>query len=320
MAPSFARVVDDALDRLVVPGYTSIGLRVRRRLEGWPIDPRPDALAGRDVVVTGGSSGLGAQTAADLSRLGARVHVVVRDEDKGRDVLGQYGILEASTLWRADLGDLDDVRDLARRMGEADLRLHGLVHNAGVMPPERTESPQGHELSMAVHVLGPVLLTELLRPSLTDDARVIFVTSGGMYAQRLRADDVGYTEGGYSPSTAYARSKRAQVELLASLERRWPGTTVYATHPGWAGTPGVTESLPTFNKILGPLLRDTAGGADTTVWLMATDPAPAGGRLWHDRRPRPTTWFGRRDTDDAQRRRLLRWVLEATGLPERPVR
>ena len=70
--------------------------------------------------------------------------------------------------------------------------LAGLVHNAGALPSERTESAQGHEITMALHVLGPVLLTELLQPLLAEQrARVVFVTSGGMYAQPLPVSGAG---------------------------------------------------------------------------------------------------------------------------------
>lgn len=312
-----ARALDTAMDRLVLPGYTKIGLAVRRRLPGWPADPAPDALAGRDVLVTGGSGGLGLQAVADLAALGAHVHVVVRNEEKGRRALTERGLTEQTTLWRADLGDLDDVRALAGRVREHGARLQAVVHNAGVMPPERTDSAQGHEVTMAVHVLGPVLLTELLLPSLVEGSRVVFVTSGGMYAQQLRADDPEYRDGDYSPTTAYARSKRAQVELLLPLTDRWqrPQVQVHAVHPGWAATPGVTDSLPGFDKVMGPLLRDAAAGADTAVWLCATQPPPPGGRLWQDRRSRPTTWLGLRSTTQADRQRMLTWVLDAVGLP-----
>lgn len=129
---------------------------------------------------------------------------------------------------------------------EADLgerRIDVLVHNAGAMPPERTESAQGHEMTMALHVLGPVLMTELLAERLRG-GRVVLVTSGGMYTQRLREDDPEYVEGDYSPTTAYARSKRAQVELLPVLQQRWAprGIEVHATHPGWADTPASSSS------------------------------------------------------------------------------
>ena len=190
---------------------------------------------------------------------------------------------------RCDLGDLDDVRRFAAEF--APERLDVLVHNAGALPATRTESPQGHELTMALHVLSPVLMTELLRPRLKGhDARVILVTSGGMYSQALRADDPEYLTGEYSGTTAYARSKRAQIELLPVLDAHWApdGIGVNATHPGWADTPGVVDSLPVFHKLTGPLLRSAEGGAETTVWLAGTTPSPDTGELWHDRRVRPT--------------------------------
>ena len=108
---------------------------------------------------------------------------------------------------------------------------------------------------MALHVLGPVAMTEALLPALDDAARVVLVTSGGMYAQSLPADDPEYLHDEYSPTASYARSKRAQVELLPVLQERWPRLCVHATHPGWADTPGVQESLPTFRRLASPLLE-----------------------------------------------------------------
>jgi NAD(P)-dependent dehydrogenase (short-subunit alcohol dehydrogenase family) len=219
---------------------------------------------------------------------------------------------------RCDVGDLDDVRRFAGAFRAGGHHLDVLVHNAGVMPPERTESAQGLELAMAVHVLGPVLMTELLRPTLreSDTPRVLMVTSGGMYSQPLRADDPEYVQGDYSPTTAYARSKRAQVELLPVLQRRWgvEGAHVWATHPGWAATPGVAASLPRFNKLTGPVLRDADGGVDTTVWLSAVEPPPSGGGLWHDRRQRPTSFLPRTRPRPGDVDRMWAWVAEQTGV------
>ncbi len=313
-APSISSVVDTALDRSVVLGFSAIGPAVRRRLPGWPADPLPGALTGRVAAVTGATSGLGTATARGLLALGAEVRLVVRDVDKGarvRDDLLTAVPDGVVVVDRCDLGDLDDVRRFATELVTD--RLDVVVHNAGAMPATRTESAQGHELTMALHVLGPVLMTELLRPRLTSDARVLLVTSGGMYGQALRADDPEYVRGAYSGSTAYARSKRAQVELLPSLEQRW-GVRVYATHPGWADTPGVRESLPTFRRITGPILRDAESGAETTVWLAAVDPAPPGGGLWHDRRARPTHLLRRTRPVAGDVERMWAWVREQTGL------
>ncbi len=240
---------------------------------------------------------------------------MVRDTDKAarvvREVQERHPLARLDVA-RCDVADLDDVRRFA---ASVDGRVDLLVHNAGVMPPERTESPQGHEQTMAVHVLGPVLMTDLLTDRMPG-GRVVLVTSGGMYAQRLRDDDPEYLAGRYSPTTAYARSKRAQVELLPLLQRRWATARldVHATHPGWADTPGVAESLPGFRRLTGPLLRDAAEGADTTVWLCAVEPPPRGAQLWHDRRPRPTQLLPTTRTGAVERERLWAWVAEQTGL------
>ena len=89
---------------------------------------------------------------------------------------------------------------------------------------------------------------------------------------------------------------------------------MHATHPGWADTPGVLDSLPTFHKLTGPLLRDAEGGADTTVWVAATQPAPRSGQLWHDRRARPTHLLRRTRTGEAERAAMWQWVSDTVGL------
>ena len=179
----------------------------------------------------------------------------------------------AARVWICDVSDLDSVRGFCTAFLAADIPLHALVHNAGALPATRTESAQGHEMTMALHVLGPVLMTELLLPLLSaDEGRVVFVTSGGMYSQALPVDDPEFLRGEYAGATAYARSKRGQIELLPVLSDRWraAGVTVHATHPGWASTPGVQTSLPRFATLLGPSLRTAGEGADTTTWVVAT--------------------------------------------------
>lgn len=304
---ALAHRVDTALDRSVVLGYTRQGLAIRRRLPGWPADPPPRALAGRTAVVTGAGSGLGAATAAAFARLGATVHLVVRDIAKGERVAA--GIDGDIRVSRCDVSDLDDVRRFVTAVDSADV----LVHNAGVLPAERKTTRQGHEVTLATHVLGPLLMTELLRPVLSG-GRVIFVSSGGMYAQKLPLGDPEYTHGRYRGAAAYARTKRIQVALVPLLARRWPGIMVAASHPGWAGTPGLAGSLPGFHRIARPFLRDTGEGADTTVWLGAVEPAPVAGLLWHDRRPRNPHLVPWTRHDEAGRQAMFDWCAEAAGI------
>ncbi len=74
------------------------------------------------------------------------------------------------------------------------------------------------------------------------------------------------------------------------------------------------ESLPTFRRVMRPVLRDADSGAETTVWLGAVQPAPAGGGLWHDRRQRPTHLLRKTRTDAAQTQQMWAWVREQAGL------
>lgn len=294
---ALSRVLDTVADRLVVPGYSKWGLQLRRR--SWPAgDPEPGALRGGLAVVTGAGSGLGKATALGLARLGAAVVLVVRDQVKGEAARAEIvgAVPGAVVLVRlCDVSNLASVRHFAGEMLQEFERVDVLVHNAGIMPPQRTTTSEGHELTVATHVLGPLLLTDLLRSLLaaSPDPRVVLVSSGGMYTQRLRADDPEYRDGEYRGATAYARTKRMQVVLAPLLADRYAadGIGVHGMHPGWADTPGVAGSLPGFHRLTRPFLRSAEEGADTVVWLAATRPAPRGGRFWHDRRDRPTHYL-----------------------------
>ena len=151
ISSGIASGIDTLLDRAVVPGYTVLGPAVRRRLPTWPDDPRPGSMVGKVAAVTGATSGLGRATAEGLADLGAEVILVVRDTDKGARVLREMTAsrpLAKIEVRRCDVGDLDDVRRFSAELSDAlgDRTLDVLVHNAGAMPPERSESPQGHEL------------------------------------------------------------------------------------------------------------------------------------------------------------------------------
>ncbi|WP_284744664.1 SDR family NAD(P)-dependent oxidoreductase [Amycolatopsis sp. RTGN1] len=308
-------MIDTLLDRSVVLGYSRAGYLLRRRT--WPAaDPAPDALRGRVALVTGASSGLGEAVAVGLARLGAEVVLVVRDLGRGEDALARVraAVPEAKVRTaRCDVADFASVRELAAREPRVDV----VVHNAGVLPPERGESVDGHEITLATHVLGPLLLTELLRPALraSADARVILMSSGGMYTQSLAVDDPEYRAGRYRGATAYARTKRMQVELTPLLAERWraDGIAVHSLHPGWADTPGLATSLPAFRRLVGPLLRTPEEGADTAVWLAATQHAPPAGRFWHDRRERPRHLLPHTHATAAEVETLLRYCLDAIG-------
>ena len=321
--------LDTALDWTVVPGYTSIGYRLRSR--GWADrEIPPDALAGRTVLVTGATSGIGEAAVERLARLGARVHMVARNLDGGSaareriaERLSDAG-REARSRLELELCDLSDpsaVRSLAAQVLARAPALHGVLHNAGVLPRARERTGQGHELAFATNVLGPFLLTNLLMPALHAGApsRVVLVSSGGMYTARLDVDDLELDGRGYDGARAYAHTKRIEVilaELWAERERG-SGVSFASFHPGWVDTPGLELSLPRFHRLLRPLLRDPDQGADTGVWLLATEAAERHpGAFWHDRRPRPrhrVPWTRSPRADDE---RLWNELVRITGTGE----
>ncbi|MCX8554177.1 SDR family NAD(P)-dependent oxidoreductase [Mycolicibacterium mucogenicum] len=307
---------DDLLDRTVVLGYSRLGLAVRQQLWRAPELPA-GALVGRTVLVTGANSGIGKAIATELAMLGATVLMTVRDRARGE--AARHHVLTVApaadvAVEVCDVSHLAGVRSFAADLLSRHSRLDAVIHNAGVMPEQRTESAEGHELSLATHVLGPVLLTELLRPALTPAARVVLMSSGGMYTQAIPVDDIEYRRGHYRGATAYARSKRIQVALTPLLARRWPELMVAAMHPGWADTPGVAQSLPGFRRVTRPILRTSEQAADTAVWLTATNPPPESGRFWHDRRIRPTHYLPTAHDDDAQVRQVWQYCAAAIGV------
>jgi dehydrogenase/reductase SDR family member 12 len=167
-------------------------------------------------------------------------------------------------------------------------------------------------------VLGPFVLVSRLLPALAaaPAARIVAVTSGGMYVQRLPLDDLEFKQGAYDGTRAYARAKRAQVALVREWARRLGGRgiTVNAMHPGWADTPGLEAALPGFSRLVGPCLRTPAEGADTILWLAASlEAAGRTGRLFLDRRERPFDRLPSTRLDAADRRCLWDQVVALTS-------
>ena len=307
-------MLDSILDKTVV-GYTALGYR-------WRSHPAIDAnLEGKVAVVTGATSGLGRETARALAGLGATVIVVGRNPRKTETVAGRIRRETGSRRVHTEIADLSSMEEIRMLAGRIRASVHLLVNNAGVLLPERTETAEGFETTFATNLLGHFLLTNLLIDKLEAPARIINVSSGGMYTQRVRVDDLQMSRGRYDGRIAYARTKRAQViltELWADALRD-RGIVVHSMHPGWADTPGVSESLPLFHKLTKPLLRTPAQGADTIVWLCASDEAgSSSGQFWHDRQPRPThRLLGTKETEE-ERQALWDRLAEASDWPGSP--
>lgn len=326
-----ADAVDSLLEASVVGSFTRLGSAVRRSLDHWDAadDATPTSLAGRVMVITGSSSGLGLATARALAARGATIEMVVRNAEKAEKA--RLGIVrefpEARLEVRqGDTGHLADMRRVADELLAAHVGIDVLIHNAGSLDDVRGVSPEGIETTVASQVVGPFVLGSRLVPALERQAhatgrssRIVWVSSGGMYSEPLDVDRLEMPEAGYDGVVAYARAKRAQVTLTELMAERLASRkiVVQAMHPGWAETPGVARSLPTFRKVMSPLLRTAEDGADTLVWLASDDgpPLAKSGLFWLDRRPRELHRLGRTKKSDteSERRDLVKWLEEKSG-------
>ena len=314
-----ADVVDAVLEAPVVTSFSRIGYAVRSRTDHWTPLTSYD-LRGRTIVLTGPTSGLGECAARWFARLGAGMVLVARNEAKVTDLADRLshgtGNDSIETVV-ADMGDRDSVAAAAEWIRASHSRIDVLAHNAGSLLDERRTRPDGIETTVAVHVVGPFLMTGLLQDRLDRSSRVLTMSSGGMYTAPLSVDDIEMDADSYRGSVQYAIAKRAQVTLNEMWAERRPDVRFHAMHPGWVDTPGVRESLPAFRRILGPLIRSVPQGADTLVWLAADGgpPVEVNGGFWLDRRVRPIHRLGRTKASDTPERRtaLWEWVSTRSG-------
>jgi NAD(P)-dependent dehydrogenase (short-subunit alcohol dehydrogenase family) len=204
---------------------------------GWTAGDIPD-LRGRRAIVTGANSGIGYHTAVQLARHGASVVLACRSAERGQAAFDRMKVAAPGgdiVLGSLDLADLSSVRTFAARHGDAPLDV--LVNNAGVMAIPRRSTADGFEMQFGTNHLGHFALTGLLLPALraASSARVVTVTSGFAWTGRLRFDNL-QGERTYRKWSAYSQAKLANLIFAKELDRRVPGLTSVAAHPGFAAT------------------------------------------------------------------------------------
>jgi NAD(P)-dependent dehydrogenase (short-subunit alcohol dehydrogenase family) len=242
-------------------------------------------VAGRRVVITGGTRGIGLAATVELARRGARLTLVARSEARAADAVRQIKTVAAKgasvDVLTADLASQASIRQLAIAAQARYPSIQVLINNAGAIYSRRQLSPDGIELTWAVNHLAPFLLTTLLLPRLTAStpARIVTTSSDAHEGARIPFDDPNAERswGGFG-FPRYGQTKLANILFTTELARRLAGTGVTANcfHPGFVATG--------FNRNNGPLMRigmalsrpfarSAEKGADTLVWLVDSEAA-----------------------------------------------
>jgi retinol dehydrogenase-14 len=257
-------------------------------------------MAGKSVLVTGGTGGIGKATATGLAALGARVGITGRDLARAEAAAASIRAATGSPavdVFAADLSAQAGVRRLAAQVLDTYPRLNVLVNNAGGFWAHRHVTADGLERTFALNHLAPFLLTSLLLGRLTASApaRIVTVSSGAHAQGRLDFDDL-QGERAYSGQRAYSQSKLANVMFTHELARRLDGTGVTATaaHPGVAATSFGAEDpaahLGIMIRVARPFMKTPAQGALTPIYL-ASSPEVEGvtGQYFANRRPKTSS-------------------------------
>jgi retinol dehydrogenase-14 len=278
-------------------------------------------MAGRTVLVTGATGGIGRATAIGLAAMGA--HLAITGRDRG-STQGAAGEIRAAgdgqvAVFVADLSAQSQVRGLAEEVLQRLSRIDVLVNNVGGHWNTRHVTADGLERTFALNHLAPFLLTNLLLDRLQQSApaRVVTVSSNAHAQGRIDFDDL-QGERSYSGAQAYSQSKLANVLFTYELARRLPATSVTANalHPGVTRTSFGAEDPGGVQRLLVPLMRPfmkaPAQGAATSIHLAsAPDLEQVTGRYFANSKPKRSS---KRSYDEAAAARLWRVSADLVGL------
>src|SRR5437588_2131837 len=254
-------------------------------------------MAGKIVLITGGTGGIGKATAIGLATLGARVGVTGRDlarAEHAAAVIRAASGNPAVDVFAADMTSQAEVRRLAADVLDAYPRLDVLVNNVGGFWAHRHPTADGLEHTFALNHLASFLLTNLLldRLKASAPARVVNVSSGAQSMGRIAFDDLQGARN-YSGQHAYNQSKLATVMFTKELARRLEGTGVTANslHPGVVRTNFGAEDQARFfaiiSRLILPLLKTPAQGAQTPIYLASSpDVDGVTGKFFANRKPK----------------------------------
>ena len=235
-------------------------------------------LDGKVAIVTGANSGMGLAITAALCDAGAKVIMLCRNEERGREALAKLKEKEERQLELilSDLGDYDSIRGFARTVKAKYAKIDILVNNAGFISLDRQETKEGLERQFGINHIGHFLLTMLLLKNMGEGSRIVNVASGAHKVGRIHFEDINLKKH-FNVITAYSQSKLANVLFTRELARRVAkrGITVNCCHPGAVATNIGIDRNTGFGKtvtgMLKPFFQTPEEGARTAIFLAMDD-------------------------------------------------
>ncbi len=248
-------------------------------------------MKGKNIIITGATSGIGKEIARELAAQGAYLVLAVRDVERGRRTAEELASRDGSgsiAVMQMDASSRRSIRDFAREYSSHHQRLDVLINNAGLNRQRRQLSVDGIEMTFATNVLGYYLLTVELLDLLKKSAPSRIVNIASTFAGNLDLDDLQYERRPYDGTQAYSQSKACDRLLTWAFARRLAGTGVTAN----AAAPGLVPDTALYREVPAHVRqilkkrggRSAAEGADTAVWL-ATSPEVEGvtGKFFEER-------------------------------------
>jgi NAD(P)-dependent dehydrogenase (short-subunit alcohol dehydrogenase family) len=251
-------------------------------------------LRGRQVIITGGASGIGAETARALALTGAELLIGVRNVAAGEAVAREFEVHPSGSVCvlPLDLADLTSVAAFASRIsGPVDV----LIANAGVSKTPEAHLPNGLDVRFATNHLGHFFLALLLQPQMAQrGARIVVLSSGGHKTARVHLDDLQWKKRAHVDLMAYGESKTANILFAQEATRRWSAQRIFANAvlPGTVMTRLQRYHSDELKRRIGFILPDgtmnpyvkTVGqGAATSVWAaVAPELEGRGGLVLED--------------------------------------
>ena len=238
-------------------------------------------LKNKVCVITGANAGIGFEISKSLAASGAEILMICRNLDRGtsaREKIINTTQNSLINLFIADLSLQSEVRRVSNEIINKYPSIDLLINNAGTVEKKRILTAEGFEKTFAINHLAPFLLTNLLQNQLKyeNSARIITISSGAHHMGKIDFENL-QGEKGFSPFSAYSRTKLANILFTRELSNLLNGTNLLANclHPGVVHT-GIwqfSSFMRFISPILGSMMLSPEKGAKTAIWAATSQEA-----------------------------------------------